>query len=303
MNKRNHFLCFGAVHSDYILRLKKEYLKNRTNPVSHHESIGGVAYNMAKILIFVEQKTELISIDTNLRIKKIIKKDGIIFKKLDNEINDRYYSSILNNNGKMIFGLANMNIYEKSLNLDKLKEQKNKKIILDLNFSKKTIQILINKYYNNNYICVCGTSAHKVKKISSYLNKIDTLILNKQESLHLTGKLSIKEALKKLIECNSKLNIIITNGKNAVHGYEKKKIYICNPPKIIVNNENGAGDALSAYFNFFYCNSFKMKESLTMSVAAGALQASGYSNIRNKYLQKITNLSKGMKIKISNYNV
>ena len=49
------------------------------------------------------------------------------------------------------------------------------------------------------------------------------LILNKQESLHLTEKLSIKEALKKLIECNSKLNIIITNGKNSVHGYENKK--------------------------------------------------------------------------------
>ena len=303
MNKRNHFLCFGAVHLDYILRLKKEYLKNRTNPVSHQESIGGVAYNIAKIFIFVEQKTELISINTSLYIKKIIKKNGVIFRKLDNEINERYYSSILSDKGKMILGLANMDVYEKSLNLNNLKERKNKNIILDLNFSKKTIQILINKYYKNNYICVCGTSAHKVKKISSYLNKINTLILNKQESLHLTGMTSIKEALKKLIECNNRLNIIITNGKSAVHGYENKKIYVCKTPKITVNNENGAGDALSAYFNFFYCNSFNMKESLKMSVAAGALQASGYSNIKNKYLQKISNLSKGMKIKISNYNV
>ena len=302
MNKRNHFLCFGAVHYDYILKLKKEYLKNRTNPVSHQESIGGVAYNMAKIFIFVEQKTELISINTNLHIKKIIKKNGIIFSKLDNAINERYYSSILDDKGKMILGLANMDLYEKLLNLNKLKDQKNKKIILDLNFSKKTIQILINKYYKDNYICVCGTSAHKVKKISSSLSKINTLILNKQESLHLTGMLSIKESLKELIKYNNKLKIIISNGKNAVHGYENKKIYICNPPKITVKNENGAGDALSAYFNFFYCNSLNMRDSLTMSVAAGALQASGYKNIKNKYLQKITNLSKGMKIKISNYN-
>ena len=303
MNKRNHFLCFGAVHSDYILRLKKEYLKNRTNPVTHQESIGGVAYNVAKILSFVEQKTELISINTNLHIKKIIKKNGIIFKKLNNEIDERYYSTILNDSGEMILGLANMDIYEKSLNLKNLKERRNKNIILDLNFSEKTIQNLINKYYNNNYICVCGTSAYKVRKVSPYLKKINTLILNKQESLHLTESLSIKEALKKLIQCNCKLNIIITNGKNAVHGYENKKTYICKVPEIKVNNENGAGDALSAYFNYFYCNSFNMKDSLVMSVAAGALQASGYSNIKNKYLQKITNLSKGMKIKISNYNV
>ena len=94
MNKRNDFLCIGAVHIDYILRLKKDYLKNRTNPVFHQENIGGVAYNMAKILTFVDQKTELISINTEPNIKKIIKKNGIIFKKLDNEINERYYSSL-----------------------------------------------------------------------------------------------------------------------------------------------------------------------------------------------------------------
>ena len=71
-------------------------------------------------------------------------------------------------------------------------------------------------------------------------------------------------------------------------------------PKIKVSNENGAGDALSAYFNYFYCNSFNMKDSLTMSVVAGSLQASGYRNNKKKYLQKITRLSKGIKVKISN---
>jgi len=303
MNKRNDFLCIGAAHLDYILRLKKSYLKNRTNPVTHQESMGGVAYNIAKILRFVDQKTELISINTSLYIKNIIKRNGIVFIKLDNEINERYYYSILDSKGIMILGLANMDIYEKSLDLKKLKEQKNKNIILDLNFSKKTIKNLIDKYCNDNYICVCGTSAHKVKKISSHLNKINTIILNKQESLHLTGKLSMKESLRYLIKCNNQLNIIITNGKNAVHGYKNKKIYICSAPKIKVNNENGAGDALSAYFNYFYCNTFDMKNSLIMGIAAGALQASGYNNNKIKYLQKINSLSKRIKIKISNYNV
>tara|TARA_B110000196_G_C20848199_1_gene521571 strand:- start:570 stop:701 length:132 start_codon:yes stop_codon:yes gene_type:complete len=43
-----------------------------------------------------------------------------------------------------------------------------------------------------------------------------------------------------------------------------------------------------------------MKDSLTMSVVAGSLQASGYRNNKKKYLQKITRLSKGIKVKISN---
>ena len=52
MNKRNDFICIGAVHSDYILKLKQGYFKNRTNPINHQENLGGVAYNIARILSF-----------------------------------------------------------------------------------------------------------------------------------------------------------------------------------------------------------------------------------------------------------
>ena len=41
MNKRNNFICIGAVHSDYILKLKQNYFKNRTNPINQKENLGG----------------------------------------------------------------------------------------------------------------------------------------------------------------------------------------------------------------------------------------------------------------------
>ena len=302
MNKRNDFLCIGAVHPDYILKLKNNYFKNRTNPIIHKEKLGGVAFNVASKIAFLNEKIELNSINCNSRHKKEIKKQGIVFKEINKKIHKRYYSSVLDKKGQLILGLANMDSYEKNINHKLIKNCKNKKIIFDLNLSEKVIDFLINKYHKNNYICICGTSAHKVYKIKPLLTKIDTLILNKQESFILTNKNSIRSALKYLIKKNNTLKIIITNGKNSVYAYKNKKIYLCKPPNVIVNNENSAGDILSAFFNYYYCNTNKMYESLRKSVVAGALQAAGYLNNKRKYLQKINRLSKKINIKVSNYN-
>ena len=302
MNKRNYFVCIGAVHQDYILKIKKNFFKYRTNPIIHDEKLGGVAFNIASKLAFLNEKVELNSLNCNLIQKKEIKKRGIIFKGLNKQIDERYYTSIINNRGQMIFGLANMDVYEKNLNKSIFKKHKNKRIIFDLNLSGKFIRYLINKYYRNNYICVCGTSAHKVHKIKSLLKKIDTLILNKKESLILTKTKSIYESLNFLINKNNNLKIIITDGKNSVYAYEKNRIYLCKPPEVKVKNENTAGDALSAVFNFYYCITNKMNESLKKGVIAGALQASNYSENKIKYLKKIDKLYKNINIKVREYD-
>ena len=76
MNKRNDFICIGAVHSDYLLNLKQNYFKNRTNPIMQKEKLGGVAYNVAKKLAFLElEDYEVID------LYNIHKKDDIIYFK------------------------------------------------------------------------------------------------------------------------------------------------------------------------------------------------------------------------------
>ena len=300
MNKRNDFICIGAVHSDYILRLKQNYFKNRTNPINQEENLGGVAFNIAKMLSFLNQNTKLYSLNCNKMQIKEIKLKGIKFHALDKKINQRYYTSILDKNGKMILGLANMDDYEKLIDHKNLKNYINKKIILDLNLSLNSIKYIINRYSKKNYICVCGTSAHKVYKIKNLLKKINTIILNKQESLTLTNQKSINESMAYLINKNKKLNIIITNGKNAVNAFINNINYSAHPPPTKIKNENGAGDALSSIFNYFFCNSFDGLDSLNKSICAGSLQASGYKFSKEKYFQKIVKLSKSIKFKINN---
>ena len=49
-DNKNSFVCIGAVHTDYILLFKTKYYKNRTNPITQNQSLGGVAYNIAEKL-------------------------------------------------------------------------------------------------------------------------------------------------------------------------------------------------------------------------------------------------------------
>ena len=96
-DKRNNFVCIGAVHRDYILKLQKNYLKNRTNPVNQSIGLGGVAYNVAEKLAFLNLKTELISLNCLKEEKKIINKKKINLFPLNKKIYDRSYTSIINN--------------------------------------------------------------------------------------------------------------------------------------------------------------------------------------------------------------
>jgi len=295
-HKRNNFVCIGAFHTDYILQLKRKHFNNRTNPIKQSNSLGGVAYNIAEKLAFLNLKTELISLNVGREKIKKISKNKLTFKPLCNKIYDRSYTSILNSKGEMILGMANMDNYEKLIPIKKIKNKKNNNIIFDLNFSFNTIQALILKYSKNNKICVCGTSAHKVHKIKKLFSKIDVLILNKQESLNLTNKKNIQNALKFIIKKNENLTTIITNGKNLVNAYHNKSFYSCKPPKTNIYNENKAGDVMSAFFYYYFFQNLDFKSVLSKSVVAGSLHVSGFNFNKKNYLKKIDRTSKSIKV-------
>jgi len=302
IHKGKKFVCIGAFHKDYIMHLKGSYYKNRTNPITQEENLGGVAYRIASKLSFLNTNTELISLNCDDKYKNELKKKNITFIPLTKKIFKRNYTAILNNKGEMILGLANMDNYENNLSLKIIGSKKNENIIMDLNLSIKTIKSLINKFYIKNNICIIGTSAHKIYKIKNLIKKIHILILNKQESFNLTGKNKILDSLKYLIEQNKNIKIIITNGKNTMYSYNNNLIYSCKPIKINIKNENGAGDVMGAFFNYYFTKKYDFQELIKKSMIAGALQASGYTSNAKTYLKYVEQLSKRIEIKITKYN-
>ena len=294
IDKSNNFVCIGAIHADNILNIKTNYYKNRTNPIKQTYSIGGVAFNIAQKLAFLKCKTKLFSFNCKKEIIKKISKTKIIFKQINNKIHERSYITIVNSKGKMILGLADMDIYEKPFNINKK--------IFDLNFSKKIIEVLINKYSKYNLICVCGTSAHKIYKIKKIIHKINILILNKQESLNLTNKKNIDDALKYIINKNNKITVVISNGRHLVNAYHNKNIYHCYPPKINTLNENKSGDIMCAFFYYYFCKNLNFDLTLKNSIVAGSLHASGFNFNINDYNNKICKISKKLKFNSKTYD-
>ncbi len=290
---KNNFIFFGAVHQDFVFELKNELIKYRTNPVNHYESYGGVAHNVAKV-IAAREKVTLASINSDNETINYLEKNKIEFFNLNKKIQKRYYAVLLNKFKELQLGIANTDAYEqcavKSINF-RLKE---KHVIIDLNFSEILTKKIIEKYYKNNRIIICGTSPFKINKIKSYLKKIDCLILNKEELFKLTNIRDINKSIKYIIKKNPIINLVVSDGANKTYGYELSKFISVKPPKIKVLNENGAGDAMAGSYIYYRYKNFSLEKSLSLGVATGTVHAKSKKNTKLKEvdIKKIINKTK-----------
>ena len=287
---KNNFICFGAVHFDYVFELKNDLIKYRTNPVKHKESYGGVAHNVAR-MISNHENVSFFSLMTDKETINYLKKYKIDFLPLNKKIEKRYYGVLVNKYKKFELGIANTDAYEKFTKITNLKFL-NKYIVLDLNFSEKFIQSVVSQNFKKNHITICGTSLFKIHKVKKILKKINCLILNKEELYSLSKIRNIKKSIMKIINLNPYINIIVSNADKKTYGYEATNFISCKPPKIKAVNENGAGDVMTGTYIYYKSKEHKMNSALSLAVAAGTLYAKSKNrkiNLNYKSIKKINN--------------
>ena len=287
---KNNFIFFGAVHQDYVFELKNDLIKYRTNPVKHKESYGGVAHNVAR-MISNHEKVSFFSLMTNKETINYLKRYKIDFIPLNKKIEKRYYGILLNKYKKFELGIANTDAYEEFTKLINIKFL-NKYIVLDLNFSEKFIQSVVNQNYKKNHIIICGTSLFKIHKVQKIIKKINYLILNKEELYSLSKIRNIKKSILKIINLNPYINIIVSDADKKTYGYESANFISCKPPAIKAVNENGAGDVMTGTYIYYKSKDHKMNTALSLAVAAGTLYAKSKNrkiNLNYKYIKKINN--------------
>ncbi len=287
---KNNFIFFGAVHNDYVFELKNDLIKYRTNPIKHKESYGGVAHNVAKT-ISNNEKVSFYSLMTDNETINYLKKYKIDFLPLNTKIEKRYYGVLVNKYKQFQFGIANTDSYEKFTKIINLKLS-NKYIVFDLNFSEKFIQSIINQNFKKNHITICGTSPFKINKVKKIIKKIDCLILNKEELYSLSKIRNIKKSIKKIINQNPDINLIVSNADKKTYGYEASKFISCKPTKIKAVSENGAGDVMAGIYIYYKSKDHNMISALSLAVAAGTLYAKSESkkiNLNYKSIKKISN--------------
>ena len=287
---KNNFIFFGAVHQDYVFELKNDLIKYRTNPVKHKESYGGVAHNVAR-MISNHENVSFFSLMTDKETINYLKKNKIDFIPLNKKIEKRYYGVLINKYKKFELGIANTDAYEKFTKITNLKFL-NKFIVLDLNFSEKFIQSVVNQNFKKNHITICGTSIFKINKVKKIIKKINCLILNKEELYALSKIRNIKKSIMKIINLNPYINIIVSNADKKTYGYELSNFISCKPPKIEPVNENGAGDVMTGTYIYYKSKDYKMNSALSLAVAAGTLYAKSKkrkNNLNYKSIKKINN--------------
>ncbi len=287
---KNNFICFGAVHHDYVFELKNDLIKYRTNPVKHKESYGGVAHNVAR-MISNHENVSFFSLMTDKETIKYLKKYKIDFLPLNKKIEKRYYGVLVNKYKKFELGIANTDAYEKFTKITNLKFI-NKYIVLDLNFSEKFIQSVVSQNFKKNHITICGTSLFKIYKVKKIIKKINCLILNKEELYSLSKIRNIKKSIMKIINLNPYINIIVSNADKKTYGYEAANFISCKPPKVKAVNENGAGDVMTGTYIYYKSKKHEMNSALSLAVAAGTLYAKSKNrkiNLNFKSIKKINN--------------
>ena len=287
---KNNFIFFGAVHHDYVFELENDLIKYRTNPVKHKESYGGVAHNVAR-MICNHENVSFFSLMTDKETINYLKKNKIDFISLNKKIEKKYYGVLINKYKKFELGIANTDAYEKFTKITNLKFL-NKFIVLDLNFSEKFIQSVVNQNFKKNHITICGTSIFKINKVKKIIKKINCLILNKEELYALSKIRNIKKSIMKNINLNPYINIIVSNADKKTYGYELSNFISCKPPKIKPVNENGAGDVMTGTYIYYKSKDHKMNSALSLAVAAGTLYAKSKKrkiNLNYKSIKKINN--------------
>jgi len=100
LKSKNIFVCIGAIHHDYLLKLKKNIINFRSNQITQKSRIGGVAYNIAELLSnFVDVNFYSLAINEEIR-KKISK--NICVHQVNKNYTDRYYLALSDKNNKFL---------------------------------------------------------------------------------------------------------------------------------------------------------------------------------------------------------
>ncbi|GEQ06556.1 carbohydrate kinase [Staphylococcus gallinarum] len=274
MKKTKNIVCIGAANIDKQLYLRSELINKSSNPVSSKIVSGGVARNLAyNIGRLSNQNPILLTLVGNDKEGNHILKEANKYinlkytKSLDN-INTGMFTSVINYNGEMMCGFADMDIYD-FISIEYLYERIEiikcaDCVIVDSNIPENSIQYLIQLCKSSNVpIAVIPASIEKVKNIPKNLKRIDYLIINKKEAEAFWDiSLNVKSDYEKIkqISKNSEIkNIIVTNGNNDIF-YTNGELSINKNVQQSSNiiNDTGAGDTFSASVLFYWLENYNV---------------------------------------------
>lgn len=265
INERNKVVCIGAANLDRKIKTDKALQSYTSNPIRSKIAIGGVARNVAENLGRLEQQVMLISTVGNdpewLRIKAY----SAPFMDTENVIciegeSTGCYTALLDAEGEMYLGLADMSIYDRFTPEVLIKQQsilRNAKcLVVDLNCPQQTVEFLCAYAQKQGVkLAVIAVSEPKMSHLPPQLTGIDYLFINQGELAAFTKQRidndqQLKQAIAQVLAAGVK-HIVLTAGAKGVllasqQQYQWFPVKALSAQQIV--DVTGAGDAFSAAF-------------------------------------------------------
>jgi len=249
-------LLLGACHTDTTSRIIGPVRHGRTNPATSSALPGGVAANIArsirqhradmKITFIGAAATGNDDAAASLRNADI----DVAFARLNGS--HPSYNAILDHNGELIIGVADMALYDAVTPTDiiPLLPEHPQAVIVDANFPAETLAAIAARLSDDCCLYAAGTSAQKVHRLVPMMNRLNALVLNRAEACELAGKTGAVDELAMTLSAQLRADalVLVSDGAEPAALAARGTVVSSAPPKITLANANGAGDAMAAAF-------------------------------------------------------
>lgn len=254
--------CVGGVNIDRKLQTVGPLQYSTSNPATTTQTYGGVARNIAENLGRLGLSPVLIAavgddhegedvlrhcVACNIDVNHVLRLEGYV---------TGTYTAILDNTGKMITALADMQICDQ-LTVAKMQSRwlpiaSSSMVVVDTNLPAETLVYLLEKARLDHLsLCLVPVSRPKLMHLPPELDGIFLLVMNRDEAEFLAD-IAVKDQEDIVHACEmiarkGVRNIIITLGvQGAFWWAEGEKCGIVTTEPISIVDETGAGDAFAA---------------------------------------------------------
>ncbi|MBF9197789.1 carbohydrate kinase family protein [Microvirga terrestris] len=287
----NSVICIGGAAVDRKYRALAAIRPGTSNPVVSESSFGGVARNVAENMARLGVDASLASMigkDENGRALL----DDLQHLGIDTQfmaVSDKHataeYVAVLQPDGELAFGLANMEIFD-ALTPDLLRNLDSQLqtgwIFADCNLPSETLHALIEIAHRQSLtLAIDGVSTPKVSRLPPNLIGVGLLFLNLDEARAYLGepKASSEEAAARLLACGAD-RVVLTLGVAGLIVAGRSGIHQIGAIDAEIVDATGAGDALIAATLVALLKGRPLTEAARLGTAAAALTVESTASVR-----------------------
>jgi pseudouridine kinase len=250
-------ICLGGATLDRKLRTHHPLQSGTSNPVTAERAFGGVARNVCENLVRLGVRTALATLvgddESGRELVRALAGAGtdVSLVATTTEHRTAEYIAVLDADGELAFGLADMAIFEafQPADINRLAADfaSTCHVFADCNLPAGVLAELIRQARDTTFKLVADpVSVAKAARLPRDLTGIDLLVLNRNEAAAMLGDNVDPERAAQALRKRGAASVILTDGANGLLALDSVGAVHVRAQSVAVRDVTGAGDALIA---------------------------------------------------------